>query len=199
MSANLLQKKRDSKSRRVCREKKRPRRTSRKESRLGRPGLGVPWENPRPGPARKSGPGSRPGLPSLYRRTPTRKTLVPRPGPRAPKGRPAGSGLSGLDPGRRRARPPPLAGGAVPASPGALPVRPRPRGFPKGGRWHTARKQRLLRPHSFGPGRGPRGGWAGGPGTPCQGWQGRWGARGSGRQNAAPPAWARGAAKFRGR
>ena len=32
-----------------------------------------------------------------------------------------------------------------------------------------------------------------------QGWQGRWGARGAGRQKAAPPAGARGAAKFRGR
>ena len=40
-------------------------------------------------------------------------------------------------------------------------------------------------------------------GTDCdgsaQGWQGRWGARGAGRQKAAPPAGARGAAKFRGR
>ena len=33
----------------------------------------------------------------------------------------------------------------------------------------------------------------------AQGWQGRWGARGAGRQKAAPPAGARGAAKFRGR
>ena len=32
-----------------------------------------------------------------------------------------------------------------------------------------------------------------------QGLQGRWGARGAGRQNAAPPAGTRGAAKFRGR
>ena len=32
-----------------------------------------------------------------------------------------------------------------------------------------------------------------------KGWQGRWGARGAGRQKAAPPAGARGAAKFRGR
>ena len=33
----------------------------------------------------------------------------------------------------------------------------------------------------------------------AQGWQGHWGARGAGRQKAAPPAGARGAAKFRGR
>ena len=32
-----------------------------------------------------------------------------------------------------------------------------------------------------------------------QGWQGRWGAGGAGRQKAAPPAGARGTAKFRGR
>ena len=37
------------------------------------------------------------------------------------------------------------------------------------------------------------------PRTLHQGWQGRGGARGAGRQKAAPPAGARGAAKFRGR